>query len=61
MKTKFFNGRKIVKASTENGLQKKIAESEKRNWQVVGQIKQHKVGQWCCLMELPSKKKVIDG
>lgn len=47
--TRDFN-RKVVSAVTKEGLFEKITESEKRSWQVTGEIKQQANGHWACLM-----------
>lgn len=54
-----FNGRKIVRASTRVGLLVKMRDSEKRGWQLVGNITQYNIcGHWVCVMELPLRKEV---
>lgn len=56
MANQFF-GRKLVKAVTKHDLQKKVAESEKRNWRRVGKLGRHHFsGHWCCVMERQSKE-----
>lgn len=53
-----FHGRKIVNAVTKHDLQKKVADHEKRHWQLVGKFTPHHYsGHWCCVMERQSKLK----
>jgi hypothetical protein len=52
-----FYGRKVVKAVTQHDLQKKVADSEKRDWRKVGKFTRHHYsGHWCCVMERQSKE-----
>ncbi|MED3799973.1 MULTISPECIES: hypothetical protein [Lysinibacillus] len=54
-----FNGRKIVKSSTRQGLINKMKDSETRNWRAVSEIQQYNFcGQWVCVMELQNHKGV---
>lgn len=47
--TKNFN-RKFIQALTKEGLNKKIIDSEKRGWQLTGEVKQLSNGHWACLV-----------
>ncbi|WP_193769079.1 hypothetical protein [Metasolibacillus meyeri] len=42
--------RKVIQALTTEGLNHKIADSEKRGWQVSGEMRQLLNGHWMCLM-----------
>ncbi len=51
-----FHGRKVVKATTEHDLRKKVADNEKRHWRLVCKFTRHHYsGHLCCVMERKSK------
>ncbi len=52
-----FDGRKVVKSSTRQGLMNKVKDSETRNWRAVSEMQQYNFcGQWICVMELQNDK-----